>query len=130
MALNDVNQLLSLSKLFGIDLPKNQVTNLGFLKSRSFVLAVKEAMLKRLFFALNETNGALLDYSQARHSYQQSAGGYKLYVGSGNNAQLITQQIFKENRWWWNVGVQTVFSGATKAGGKEAGKGDGAGGGG
>jgi hypothetical protein len=36
---------------------------------------------------------------------------------------LIIQQIFKENRWWWSVGVQSVFggSGANKSG-KEAGK--------
>ncbi len=62
-------------------------------------------MLRRLFTALNETNGGLIDYSQARAAFQASGGGYKAYVGSGNNAQMIVQQIYKESRWWWNVQV-------------------------
>jgi hypothetical protein len=77
-----------MAKVFGIDLPKNQLSNVNFLKSRAFLLAVKESMLKRLFFVLNETNGGLIDYSQARTNYP--TGGYKIFVGSGNNAQLIT----------------------------------------
>ena len=62
---------------------------MNFLKSRSFLLSVKESMLKRLFTALNEANGGLIDYSQARTAFQASQGGYKVYVGCGNNAQMI-----------------------------------------
>jgi hypothetical protein len=106
----DFPLLLSLARLFSVDLPRNQMTNQAFLKSRSFLLAVKESMLKRLFFVLNETNGGVVDYNQTRSAYQVGGGGFKVYVGCGNNAQMIVQQIFKESRWWWSVTGQAMTS--------------------
>ncbi len=76
-------------------------------------------MLKRLFFALNECNGGLIDYTQSRQTYQASNGGYKLYVGGGNNAQLVVQQMFKENRWWWNVALQGASNNSQNAKAKD-----------
>lgn len=94
------DQLLGLARVFGIDVPRNQVQNHNFFRVRSFVLSAKEEMLKRLFNAINLSNGLpALSTSKVGRNYSS----FKIFVGSGNNAQLVTQQMFKDLRWWWQV---------------------------
>ena len=70
--------------------------NFQFFKSKNFILHCKEVMLKALFHTLNDSNNVDLRFERSHFQF------YKAFIGKGNNAALVVQ-LFKNNRWWWNV---------------------------
>lgn len=56
---------MCLAKALGIEMPKNQILNTQFFKSKAFILQSKEAILKKLFATLNESNRVQLAFERA-----------------------------------------------------------------
>ncbi|TNV86405.1 hypothetical protein FGO68_gene17717 [Halteria grandinella] len=100
----DILQLSQLGKLFNIEIPRNQFLNVNFFKSKAFILQCKEEVQTRLFNALNYSNCNPVLNPQQRKQFTP----FKAFIGAGNNAKLMTQVIFRQNRWWWQLS-QTVF---------------------
>lgn len=74
----DLKVIGQLAESLQITIPRNMD-----LRSKTFLCHSKEQMLKKLFDAINQSNGVELNFKRSNFSH------YKGFVGKGNNQPLI-----------------------------------------